>query len=78
MDVFSWIQCIDAYATFLELLPAITYLCILLLILLNMKMIWVVSDWNWDSESITKANGFFHQLESSSYLLCFKVLLEIL
>lgn len=33
------------------------------------------SDWNWDSESITKANGFFYQL---AFLLCFKILLEVL
>ena len=35
-------------------------------------------DWNWDGETITKATGFVHQLESSSFLVCFKILLEVL
>jgi len=36
------------------------------------------TDWNWDGDSLTKANGFLFQLESSSFLVCFKVLLEVL
>ena len=36
------------------------------------------SDWNWDGESITKANGFIYQLESSSFLIYFKILLKLL
>ena len=35
------------------------------------------TDWNWDGETITKANGFLFQLQSSSFLICFKILLEI-
>ena len=33
-------------------------------------------NWNWDGETLTKANGFLYQLQSSSFLLCFKILLE--
>ena len=36
------------------------------------------TDWSWDGETLTKANGFLHQLESSSLLICFKILLEVL
>lgn len=35
-------------------------------------------DWNWDGETISKTNGFLYQLESSSFLISFKILLEIL
>ena len=35
------------------------------------------TDWNWDGETITKANGFLFQLQSSSFLICFKILHEI-
>ena len=33
------------------------------------------TDWNWDGESITKANGFLFQLQ---FLIAFKILLRIL
>ena len=36
------------------------------------------TDWGWDGDSITKANGFLFQLQSSSFLIAFKVLLRIL
>ena len=34
--------------------------------------------WNWDGETLTKANGFLFQLQSSSFLICFKTLLQVL
>ena len=36
------------------------------------------TDWKWDTDTITKANSFLYQLESSSFLVCFKILLEVL
>ena len=36
------------------------------------------SEWNWDGETVMKANGFIHQLESASFLVCFQILLEYL
>ena len=36
------------------------------------------SDWNWDSDTLTKANGFLYQLQSPLFLLSFKILLEVL
>lgn len=35
-------------------------------------------DWNWDGETITKASGFVHHIESASFLVSFKILLEVL
>jgi len=32
------------------------------------------TDWNWDGESITKANGFLFQLQSPFFLIAFKIL----
>ena len=35
-------------------------------------------NWNWDGETLTKANGFLFQLQSPLFLLSFKILLEVL
>lgn len=35
-------------------------------------------DWRWDSETISKANGFLNQIQSSSFLVAFYILLQIL
>jgi hypothetical protein len=69
-----WIERIDSYSVFLQLLPS-----------LHAALRAIVSpspqlgtNWNWDSDTLTKANGFLYQLESSQFLICFKVLLEVL
>ena len=36
------------------------------------------TDWDWDGETLTKANGFLYQLQSSVFIICFAILLEIL
>lgn len=36
------------------------------------------SDWDWDRETITKAKGYLHHLKSASFLVAFKIILEIL
>ncbi|XP_062512799.1 52 kDa repressor of the inhibitor of the protein kinase-like [Corticium candelabrum] len=70
------VQRIDSYTVFLELLPA-----------LHTSLQAMVSpgqhkdfgtDWGWDGNTITKANGYLYQLQSPSFLVCFKILLEIL
>ena len=71
-----WIQRIDSYTVFLELLPAVhvtlqAVTCPHLYESLG-------TDWKWDTDTITKANSFLYQLESSSFLVCFKILLEVL
>ena len=36
------------------------------------------TDWGWDGETITKANGFLYQVQSSSFLISFKILTQVL
>ena len=36
------------------------------------------TDWSWDGETITKANGFLYQLQSSTFLVAFQTLLQVL
>ena len=71
-----WLQHIDSFAVLLELLPAI-----------HMSFQAIVNpaaydelgtSWNWDGETNVKANGFLYQLQSSSFLISFKILLEVL
>ena len=35
------------------------------------------TDWGWDGETITKANGFLYQVQSSSFLISFKILMQV-
>ena len=71
-----WVYRIDSYVVFLELLPAVL---IALDAIVNPSMHQNLgTDWNWDGESIVKANGFIFQLQSPSFLIAFKILLHIL
>ena len=70
-----WIQRIDSYAVFLELLPALHTTFQAMVIPIQYEDFG--TDWNWDGETIIKANDFLFQLQSSSFLICFKILLEI-
>ena len=36
------------------------------------------TDWNWDADTVTKANGFIYQLESATFRLFFNIHLECL
>ena len=71
-----WVQRVDSYVVFEELLPAVH--TTLQAIAHPRQFEELGSDWNWDGESITKANGFLYQLESSSFLICFRSLLKLL
>ena len=69
-----WVERIDSYIIFLELLPAVQ------------KAMQAISSLNqfselgtdWDGETLTKANGFLYQLESPLFLISFTILLEVL
>ena len=71
-----WIQHIDSYTVFMELLPAIH--TTMQAIVCPASFQEFGSDWNWDGETVIKATGFIHQLESASFLVCFQILLECL
>ena len=66
---------IDAYANFLELLPAV----VLAFQAISHPSLHceLGTDWN-DGETITKANGFLYQLQSSTFLIVFHILLKVL
>ena len=60
-----WVERIDSYSVFLELLP---------FVLMSLQAIvhpglheQLGTDWSWDRETVTKANGFLFQLQSSSF-----------
>ena len=70
-----WIQQIDSYIVFLELLPAVhTGLEAMVHPTLHGEL---GTDWSWDGETITKANGFLFQLQSSTFLVAFQILLQV-
>ena len=71
-----WVQRIDSYLVFEELLPAVH--TTLQAMVHPRQYAELGTDWDWDGETITKANGFLYQLESSSFLVCFEILLKIL
>ncbi len=70
-----WVQCIDSYVIFLELLPAVHVT--LQAIICPGQFENLGTDWNWDGETLTKANGFIYHLVCY-FLVCFKILLEVL
>ena len=71
-----WVYRIDSYVVFLELLPAVH--AVLDAIVHPSMHQELGTDWNWNGETITKANGFLFQLQSPSFLIAFKILLGIL
>ncbi len=71
-----WIEHIDSYTIFLELLPAVHTTLQAMVSPANFEELG--TDWNWDRETLMKATGFIHQLGSSSFLICFEILLECL
>ena len=71
-----WVYRIDSYVVFLELLPAVH--AVLEAIAHPSMHPELGTEWNWDGDSITKANGFLFQLQSPSFLIAFKILLRIL
>ena len=71
-----WIEHIDSYTVFLELIPAVYTTLLAIVNPSDFQNLGV--NWNWDGETITKATGYVYQLESSSFLVCFKILIEVL
>ena len=71
-----WVERIDSYAVFLELLPAL-HMCLQAMVHPSLHTE-LSTDWSWDGETITKANGFLFQLQSSSFLISFQILVQVL
>jgi len=72
-----WIQRIDSYIVFLELIPAVHKTMQAMTSPTNFTVFTDLDDWNWDGETVTKASGFLYQLESLSFLVSFIILLEV-
>ena len=71
-----WVERIDSYTIFFELLPAVQKA--MQAISSPNQFSELGTDWDWDGETLTKANGFLYQLKSSSFLISFTILLEVL
>ena len=69
-----WVERIDSYAVFL--LPAL-HLCLEAIVHPQLHQE-LGTDWSWDGETITKANGFLFQLQSSLFLVSFQILVQVL
>ena len=68
-----WVQRIDSYAVFYDLYVSI---------IKTMEAISTCSseygEWSWDTETLTKARGFLHQLVSFEFLVTFNVTMRVL
>lgn len=71
-----WVERIDSYAVFLELLPAL-HMCLQAMVHPSLHTD-LGTDWSWDGETITEANGFLFQLQSSSFLVAFQLIVQVL
>ena len=71
-----WIERVDSYIVFHELLPAVLMTLRAMVSPDNFQELGC--NWNWDGETLTKANRFLFQLESPLFLLSFEILLEVL
>ena len=60
-----WMQHIDFYVVFLKLLPAV-HMALNAIAYPNSFQC-LGTDWNWNGETLRKANGFRYQLESSTF-----------
>ena len=66
-----WVQRIDSYIVFEELLPAV-HKALKAMVCPN-EYPELGADWAWDGDTITKAYGFLYQLESPTFLISFKI-----
>ena len=71
-----WVERIDSYVVFLDLLLAVHHT--LSAMVSPNAFLELGTNWAWDGETITKANGFLYQLQSSPFLISFKILLEVM
>ena len=69
-----WVERIDSYSVFLELLPAL--LKCLQAMVNHSAHPDLGTDWSWDGETLTKANGFLFQLGSFTFLVSFHILIQ--
>ena len=66
-----WIEHVDSYSIFFEMYPFVIQ--VMEEISHNTS-----SEWSWDSESITKANGFLHNITSFQFLVSASIAMRLL
>ena len=71
-----WVERINSYTVFVELLPAL-HLCLEAMVHPELHPDFGTG-WNWDGETISKANGFLFQLQSPLFLISLQILLQLL
>ena len=71
-----WVERIDSYITFLDLHEAVhTTFSAMAHPSLYADL---GANWSWDGETVTKANGFLFQLQLSTFLVAFHILLQVM
>lgn len=71
-----WVQHIDSYAVFMELLPAIHTTFEAMVSPTSFQNLG--TDWGWEGDTVKKAEGYIFQLKSPSFLICLQILFECL
>ena len=70
------IQCIASYATILKL-HEVVYTSLEAIVHPSLD-VGLGNDWSWDRETVTKANSFLFQLQSSTFLVALHILLQVM
>ena len=70
-----WIERIEAYETFFSLFPS---LIMVLQAMVCSSAHGQFGEWNWDSETTSRAQGFLHSITSSSFLVASSIVMDIL
>jgi hypothetical protein len=70
-----WVERIDAYSTFISLYP---FLITAFEAMTSPNNYPQFGDWNWDCETLSKANGFNHVITSPVFLVAVKVVTNVL
>lgn len=71
-----WVDRIESYTIFMELHEAIhSSLDAMAHPSLHTDL---GTDWGWDGETVTRANGFLYQLQSPTFLVSFHILLQVM
>lgn len=72
-----WVERTDSYTVFLDLHEAV-HTTLDAMVRPSFYTANLGTGWSWDGETVTKANGFLFQLQSSTFLVAFHILLQVM
>ena len=72
-----WVERIESYTMFLELHEAV-HTSLDAIVNPRPYANDIGTGWSWDGETVTKANGFLFQMQSSTFLVAFQILLQLM